>query len=87
MEPQTNAEGIHVWPFDLAFPVDVRFFRFARGHHIRMTRHDYFELLYVDFGEVVYQIQNRFFTMRCQPTFRSGSTNSGFRSAVISYNG
>jgi AraC-like DNA-binding protein/quercetin dioxygenase-like cupin family protein len=64
VEPQTNAEGIHVWPFDLAFPVDVRFFRFARGHHIRMTRHDYFELLYVDFGEVVYQIQNRFFTMR-----------------------
>ena len=26
VEPQINAEGVHVWPFDPSFPIDIRFF-------------------------------------------------------------
>ena len=25
VEPQINAEGVHVWPFDPSFPIDIRF--------------------------------------------------------------
>ena len=64
VEPQINAEGIHQWPFDPVFPLDVRFFVLARRNNIRLTRHDYFELLYVDSGEAVYQIQDRFFAVK-----------------------
>ena len=56
--PQINAEGVHQWPFDRAFPIDVRFFVFGQRHDIRLTRHDYFELLYAFKGEVIYQIQD-----------------------------
>jgi AraC-like DNA-binding protein/mannose-6-phosphate isomerase-like protein (cupin superfamily) len=63
VDPQINAEGIHLWPFDLSFPVDVRFFAFSKRPNIRMTRHDYFELLYLYSGEVIYQIQDRYFSV------------------------
>ena len=63
VEPQTNAEGIHVWPFDPSFPVDVRHFLFGKRRNTRLARHDYFELLYLESGEVVYQVQDRYFTV------------------------
>ncbi|MGH9341074.1 MAG: helix-turn-helix domain-containing protein [Acidobacteriota bacterium] len=63
VEPQINGEGVHEWPFDPCFPVDVSFFIFDRQGNIRMNRHDYFEILYVHSGEVVYQIQDRLFPM------------------------
>ena len=47
VEPQINAEGIHVWPFDPAFPVDVRFLTIGLGHNVRKNRHEYFELAYL----------------------------------------
>jgi hypothetical protein len=30
VEPQINAKGIHVWPFDPSLPLDVRFLTSAR---------------------------------------------------------
>lgn len=64
IDPQINAEGLHVWPFDLAFPVDVRFYVWDKRHHIRMNRHDYFELFYLQKGDLVCRIQEREFPMR-----------------------
>jgi AraC-like DNA-binding protein/quercetin dioxygenase-like cupin family protein len=64
VDPQTNAEGIHVWPFDHSFPVDVRHFLFTKRRNIRLRRHDYFELLYVESGELAYQVQEQYFTAR-----------------------
>jgi AraC-like DNA-binding protein/mannose-6-phosphate isomerase-like protein (cupin superfamily) len=64
IEPQINAEGIHVWPFDPTFPLDVRFFAWDKRHHIRMNRHDYFELFYLQAGELVCRIQDHEFEMR-----------------------
>lgn len=64
IDPQINAEGIHLWPFDAACPVDVRFYLYDRHHHIRLNRHDYFEVFYLQAGELVCQIQDRAFSMR-----------------------
>lgn len=61
IDPQINAEGIHLWPFDPSFAVDVRFYAYDKRHSIRMNRHDYFEVFYVHSGEMVCRIQDRKF--------------------------
>jgi AraC-like DNA-binding protein len=58
IDPQINAEGIHTYPFDPACPVDVRFFQYDKHHHIRMNRHDYFELFYLHQGELTCRVQD-----------------------------
>jgi AraC-like DNA-binding protein len=64
IDPQINAEGVHVWPFDPAFPLDIRFYVWDKHHHIRMNRHDYFEVFYLQSGQLVCRIQDRAFQMR-----------------------
>lgn len=59
--PQIRADGFHIWPFNPAFPVEVRSFLFGRKRSIRLTHHDYFELLYVHSGQAAYQVQDREF--------------------------
>lgn len=63
IDPQINAEGLHVWPFDPVFPLDVRFYMWDKRHHIRMNRHEYFELVYLQQGELVCRVQDREFPM------------------------
>jgi AraC family transcriptional activator of pobA len=58
IDPQINAEGVHTWPFDPACPVDVLFFQYDKRHHIRMNRHDYFELFYLHQGELTCHVQD-----------------------------
>jgi AraC-like DNA-binding protein len=64
LDPQINAEGTHVYPFEPSFPIDVRFFTLGGGSSVRMNRHHYFELYYVSSGRTGVQIQNRFFPVR-----------------------
>ena len=59
VEPQINAEGIHVWPFDPSFPIDVRFMTSGLRQNVRMNRHDYFEVMYLCAGETDLHIQDR----------------------------
>jgi AraC-like DNA-binding protein/mannose-6-phosphate isomerase-like protein (cupin superfamily) len=59
VEPQINAEGVHIWPFDPAFPIDVRFMTSSPRHNVRKNRHDYFELLYLCAGPARLEIQDR----------------------------
>lgn len=59
--PQIREDGNHVWPFNPAFPLDVRSFAFRKARIARLTRHDYCELLYVHSGEARYQIRDREF--------------------------
>lgn len=73
IEPQI-AEGLHRHPFDDECPVDVRFLRFGRKRDIRLNRHEYFELLFVLSGEVVYQVQDRTFHMDRGDLFVMGSS-------------
>jgi AraC-like DNA-binding protein len=65
IEPQINAEGVHTWPFDPACPAEARFFLLDKRRHIRMNRHDYFEIFYLQQGELVCHIQDRSLPMRC----------------------
>lgn len=58
VESQIKADGLHVWPFNPSFPVEVRSFVFEENHNVRLTRHDYFEIVYVLEGEALYQVQN-----------------------------
>jgi len=64
VEPQINAEGTHVYPFDPSFPIDVRFFTFGGRNAVRMNRHHYFELFCVSAGRFNVQIQERLFSVR-----------------------
>lgn len=59
VEPQINAEGIHAWPFDTSFPLDVLFLSGDRRRNVRMNRHSYFEVLYLCSGSAEYHIQDR----------------------------
>src|SRR5580704_1002774 len=73
IEPQIDKEGIHRWPFDPLFPIDVRFFIFGPGGGVRMNRHDYLEILYILRGEVKFQIQRRSVTARTGDLLLIGS--------------
>jgi AraC-like DNA-binding protein/mannose-6-phosphate isomerase-like protein (cupin superfamily) len=59
IEPQINAEGVHVWPFDVSCPVDVLFLTEDGQHSVRMNRHGYFEILYLCSGSANCHIQDR----------------------------
>ena len=74
IEPQIDTEGIHRWPFDPLFPIDVRFFVFDRCGELRMNRHDYLEICYILHGEVTFQIQYRYFTAAAGDLLVIGST-------------
>ncbi len=74
VEPQINAEGQHIYPFDPFFPLDVRFFFCGPYAHIRPNRHDYFELLYVESGEVIQEVQQKQLYTRAGDLFVMGST-------------
>lgn len=64
VSPQISAAGVHVWSFDPAFPVDVRFLRATSTHSVRMNRHRYCELMYVCQGRTVVNIHDRQFEAR-----------------------
>lgn len=74
IEPQIDKGGIHRWPFDPLFPIDVRFFVFGTRGDVRMNRHDYLEIVYILQGEVQFQIQQRFVTARTGELAVIGST-------------
>lgn len=61
VDPQINAAGIHVWPFNTSFPIDVRFFVAGGAHNIRVNRHDYYEIMFVWQGRTELMIQDRCF--------------------------
>ena len=55
IEPQITNQGLHVWPFNPSFPVDVRFFLLNRQREIPLVRPDHLEVIYIESGEVVYE--------------------------------
>ncbi len=64
VEPGINAEGVHTYPFDAVFPIDVGFFVHAGRHNVRMNRHDYLEVIHVCNGETEIQIRERYFHVK-----------------------
>ena len=73
IESQISAEGVHVWPFDTAFPLDIRFLIIDQ-HAVPMNRHNYFELVYGYSGEATLQVQERNVVIKEGDLFVIGST-------------
>lgn len=74
INPQITSDGNHKWPFDLEFPIDVRFFRFRGSDRIHRNRHDYLGLLFLFSGELTWQIQDRKIVQRQGELFVIGSS-------------
>ncbi|HUS84474.1 MAG TPA: AraC family transcriptional regulator [Anaerolineales bacterium] len=70
---QINADGVHVWPFEASFPIDVRFFVLDRSYNPRLNRHHYLELTYVYSGGVEVQIQSSRFQLNQEDMVIIGS--------------
>jgi len=62
LDSQVNADGVHVWPFDPPFPVDVVHHLLSGRQPFRMNRHDYLEIVYLNAGELVWQVQDHLVT-------------------------
>jgi len=59
VEPQINAEGVHIWPFNQSFPIDILFVTVDDCRRVRMNRHGYFEVLFLCCGAANCHIQDR----------------------------
>jgi AraC-like DNA-binding protein len=62
--PLVSAEGVYACHFDPTFPIDVGFDIHDSRHHLRMNRHDSFEVIYVYDGQGFFQVQERRFPVR-----------------------
>ena len=82
IEPQITKQGIHVWPFDPSFPVDVRFFLLNREHDIPLVRPDHLEVIYIESGEVIYESRERQCLLRKGDIVVVGDTPSHRMSAA-----
>lgn len=75
LEPQINAEGLHVWPFpEPSFLIDVTFQVMDSHHQIRLNRHNFLELVYVCSGWGKLWIQDRVLPIRQGDLLVIGST-------------
>jgi len=74
VEPQISADGVHVWPFDPFFPIDVSFLTSGLRDNVRMSRHDYFEIIYMCAGGANLRIQDRIFPLQAGDLSIIGST-------------
>jgi len=90
-ETQVNADGVHVWPFDPSFPIDALQHSLSGTRPFRMNRHDYFELVYLISGELVWQVQDSFVTesegdlfVMTSPKFHRVTERSGAKVEVHS---
>jgi len=63
VRPRITTNGRLERSFDAAFPVEVRFIH-RREPRSPLHRHDYFELCYLQTGEVLYQVQERLVHVR-----------------------
>jgi AraC-like DNA-binding protein/mannose-6-phosphate isomerase-like protein (cupin superfamily) len=74
VEPQINAEGIHVWNFDTTCPLDVLVELESGQQKVRMNRHSYFEVLYLSSGSAMCHVQDRLLPMHAGDLAVIGST-------------
>jgi AraC-like DNA-binding protein len=73
VNPQINAAGLHEWPFNPSFPIDVRFFSCGGRQDIRRNRHRYLEFTYVYNGIVNLDVHEKRLTMRAGDLLVMGS--------------
>jgi len=59
-----DARCLHVWPFEGSFPADVRFLLLNRSHDVPFHRPDHLEVVYIESGEIGYQVHDRELLLR-----------------------
>lgn len=64
VEPGINAEGVRIYSFDAAFPVDVSFLTASSHSLVRMNRHAFFEVLYLFSGISQIQVRSRLLPLK-----------------------
>src|SRR3974377_637396 len=61
VEPGITADCVPIYPFDRSFPIDVSFERISRVKHVRLNRHEFFEVIYIYAGPTQIQVRDRLF--------------------------
>ena len=69
---QVTADSVHVWKFDPDFPLEVVHHSLSGLQPFRMNRHNYLEIVYVQTGELVWQVQERFLAQKKGDLFVMG---------------
>lgn len=64
VEPGITAEGVRIYPFDPAFPVDVSFLTGSGQSLVRLNRHDFLEVMYIFSGQTQIQVRSRCFQLK-----------------------
>jgi AraC-like DNA-binding protein/mannose-6-phosphate isomerase-like protein (cupin superfamily) len=59
VEPQINAQNVHVWPFDAAVPIELRLLDSDGDRTVSKNRHDYFEIFVVCDGATSIIVDDR----------------------------
>jgi len=62
--PRISADGLLVWNFDPALPVEVRFYAYDPRRDYRLCRHDYFEIFYLYSGAAMFQLGDQTYPMQ-----------------------
>ncbi len=76
-EPRIDiTKGVHAWPFNPGFPIGVRSLLLHQGGDPQLNRHEYFELLVVEKGQLIFQVEDRCFTMKQGDLLIIGNTLS-----------
>jgi AraC-like DNA-binding protein len=59
LEPQINAQKVHVWPFDVKVPIELRLLDSDGDQTVSKNRHDYFEIFFVCSGATSFIVEDR----------------------------
>lgn len=74
VEPQINAQKVHVWPFNTNLPVELRLLKSDGNRTVTQNRHDYFEILFVCSGAPCLIVEDRRLPMQPGDMAIIGST-------------
>ena len=96
VERYLRPDQCHQWPLDPLFPLDVRFLRLNRKYDVPLHRPDHLEIVYLEAGEVGYQVGDRTCLLRKGDTIvvgdsifhrclRTGAVSAEVCSTVLSF--
>jgi AraC-like DNA-binding protein/mannose-6-phosphate isomerase-like protein (cupin superfamily) len=74
LEPQINAQKVHVWPFDSTVPIELRLLDGDGDRTVSKNRHDYFEIFVVCSGATSLIVEDRRLPMQTGDMAIIGST-------------
>jgi AraC-like DNA-binding protein len=73
VEPGITADAVRVYPFERAFPLDIKFLISSGRHHVRMNRHEFFEIAHIYEGSAEIRILSRYLKLQKGDTVVIGS--------------